>query len=131
MADLRWRFFWAVTLSAGCLVVLCVLTAASLFHQQSTLASALRENVASRRAAVEMEECINNLISLEDKRIEEVAPLHDRLRFHLAAIRRVSDEPEEQRLADQLDIGFARYIQRWRDLPTRESDRPRHDRALI
>src|SRR5712672_3497564 len=107
MADLRWRFFWAVTLASICLVVLCVLTAVSLFHQQATIANVLRENVASRRAAVEMEECLNNVITLEHKRIEEVSPLHDRLRVHLAAIRLVSDEPEEQRLANQIEAGFA------------------------
>ena len=130
MADLRWRFFWAVSAATVSLVALCVFTAASLFREQEKIARVLRENVASRRAAVEMEECLNNVISLEHKRIEEITPLHDRLRAHLVAIRQVSDEPEEQRLADQLEIGYANYMRRWRSIPPRELDRRRHEEAL-
>jgi two-component system sensor histidine kinase HydH len=135
MADLRWRFFWAVCLATVCLVGLCIFTAASLFREQAKIANVLRENVASRRAAVEMEECLNNVISLEGKRIEELAPLHDRLRVHVAEMRRVSDEPEEQRLATLLESGFASYMQRWQALPAKNQRRledttDEHERVL-
>ena len=130
MFDQRWQFYRAMSLATICLVALCVFTAASLFNKQAQIARVLRENVASRRAAVEMEECINNVIRLEDKRIEEVSPLHDRLREHLAEIHKVSDEPEEKKLAEQLERGFATYLERWRSLPPRNRDRAVHEGAL-
>lgn len=129
MTDLRWSFYWAVALSSTCLA-LCVLTAVSLFHQQEKIAGVLRENVASRRAAGEMEECLNNVITLEDKRIDEVAPLHDRLRGHMKVLRKLSDEREEKRLADQMESGFADYMRRWNSLPPLASGRLLHEEAL-
>ncbi len=129
MTDLRWSFYWAVALSSTCLA-LCVLTAVSLFHQQEKIANVLRENVASRRAAVEMEECLNNVLTLEDKRIEEVAPLHDRLRRHMKFLRAVSDESEERQLTEQMKAGFDEYLRRWQSLPPISAGRERHEVAL-
>lgn len=117
MTELRWRIFWPVMLATACLVALCVFTAVSLFRQQATIARVLRDNVASRRAAVEMEECLNDLLALENAHVEAVAPLHDRLRVHLVAVRAAADEPEERRLADRFEAGYADYAERWRALP--------------
>ena len=130
MFDQRWQYYRAMSLATICLVALCVFTAASLFNKQAQIARVLRENVASRRAAVEMEECINNIITLEDKRVEEVSPLHDRLGVHLKEIHKVSDEPEEKKLAEQLEQGFATYLKLWRGLPPRDRDRVLHEESL-
>ena len=51
MPTLRLRHLWLVALTSLCLVVLCAVTALSLLRQQATLATTLKENVASRRAA--------------------------------------------------------------------------------
>src|SRR5689334_7688460 len=80
MPGLRWRILWPVSLVTICLVILCVFTAVSLFHQHATIAGVFSENVASRKAAVELEECLTDLIALEHARVETVAPLHARAR---------------------------------------------------
>src|SRR6478736_6412012 len=95
MNGLRWRFLWPVLMVTICLATLCVLTAVSLFHQHATIAGVFQENVASRRAAVELEECLTDLIALEHARVETVAPLHARTRAHLNTLANVADQPEE------------------------------------
>ena len=122
------RFLWPVTLISLCLVTLCAFTAMSLFHQQSTIARVLRENVASRRAAVETEECLNDLIALETDRVESVTPLHARVRVHIVALHQAADQPEEQQLARHMDAGFAAYLQRWQALPPH--GHPDHEAAV-
>lgn len=117
MTRLRWRFVWSVVIITLCLVALSVFTAVSLFRQQTILADVLRENVASRRAAVELEECLADLVALENARIEAVAPLHDRVALHLTSLREVSNEKEEDRLAGMLEKSFAEYLLKWKDLP--------------
>ena len=130
MPGLRWRLFWPVILVALCLATLCVFTAMSLFHQQATLAQVFRENVASRRAAVELEECLTDLIALENAHVEAVTPLHDRAAKHIKAVREVSDEPEEERLATRIEITFADYLQQWRTLPPRATDKTARDEGM-
>lgn len=100
-----------------CLVALSVFTAVSLFHQQSTLAEVLRENVESRRAAVELEECLADIVALENAHIEQVAPLHDRVARHLRSLREVANEHEENRLAGALESSFAVYLKKWKEMP--------------
>ncbi len=117
MTGLRWRLFWPVLLITVFLFALCVFTAMSLFHQQATVATVLREAMTSRRAAVEIEECLRDLVELENARVGAVTPLHDRLRIHLIGIRAVANEPEERRLADRLEAGYAEYLRRWQTLP--------------
>lgn len=128
MAGFRWNLLWPVVLATVCLVALCGFVAVSLFHQQATVARVFRENVESRRAAVELEECLTDLVAMENARIETVAPLHDRVRGHLGTIDRVADEPEEQRLAAQMTAMYAAYLRRWQSLPP--PDDPNHEAAL-
>ena len=58
MSAIRLRFLWPAALGTLALTGLCILTAQFLFRQQSTMTSVLRENVTSRRAAVDLEECL-------------------------------------------------------------------------
>ena len=120
MSGLRWQYFWSVVLLALMLIALCVYTAVSLFHQQATVARVFRETMASRRAAVKLEECLTDLIALEKKQVGTVAPLHDRVQEHLAKIAEVSEKPEEQQLAAQLQRSFAAYLTLWQTLPSQE-----------
>jgi signal transduction histidine kinase len=117
MTGFRWRLLWPVILVAVCLVALCVFTAVSLFHQQATVARVFHENVSSRRVAVELEECLLDLVTLENARVETVTPLHDRVRAHIDLIREVADEPEEERLANLMTAAYAEYLRRWKALP--------------
>ena len=111
------RFLWPVVLISACLVGLCAVTAVSLLHQQTTIAHVLRENVASRRAAVEAEECLSDLIALQADHVETVSCLHARLRVHLISLRQAADQPEERRLVEQVEAGFIEYMRRWGAMP--------------
>ena len=123
MTGLRWRFLWPVLMITVCLVTLCVFTAVSLFHQHATIAGVFQENVASRRAAVELEECLQDLIALEHAHVKTVTPLHDRAREHLLSITRYADEPREQVLAARMTEMFEVYLRRWEELPPPEDSR--------
>ena len=90
MVGIRSWFFWPLVLLALCLLTLCVVVAVSLFRQQATLAEAFRENVSSRKAAGELEECLTDLIALEKEHVETVAPMHERVHEHLQAITKCS-----------------------------------------
>ena len=127
MTAFRLRYLGPVVLIALCLVTLCTFTAVSLFHQQAGLTRALRENVESRRVAVELEECLTDLIALENDRVESVAVLHDRVRVLLRAVRDAADQDEERRLQDQLDRAFTGYLARWQTMPP--PGHPDHDPA--
>ncbi|MFO0821857.1 MAG: ATP-binding protein [Gemmataceae bacterium] len=128
MTGLRWRLLWPAALVTICLVALCVFTAMSLFRQQSTMAKVFRQNVESRRAAVEMEECLGALVDLENARVETVEQLHKRAQNHLEAMEAVSDEPDEQRLAALASHAFSLYMQRWRAIPP--PGQPSHEAAV-
>lgn len=117
MTALRWAFFWPVTLISLCLVVLCILTAVSLFNQQTAVAGILRENVASRRIAVELEECLTDLVALEMDRVNSVTVLHARIQIHLDTMRQLSDEPMEWQMYERISTGYAEYLRRWQSLP--------------
>jgi signal transduction histidine kinase len=111
------RYLWPAALTTLCLVALCAFTAFSLFRQQATLTETLGEAVASRRAAVELQECLLDLLALLKDRVRSVSALHDRARRHLVTLRKVADEAEEQRLADRLDHAFETYLSRWGRMP--------------
>lgn len=117
MAGLRWRLLWPAVVAAVFLAALCTFTAVSLFNEQEKVARVFRDNVESRRAAVELEECLGALIDLENARVETVGELHKRARHHLKALSDLSDEPEERRLSDQMEVTFAAYLDRWQGLP--------------
>ncbi len=117
MSGLRWRFLGPVSLGTLCIVALCAFTAISLFHQQATITSVLRENVSSRRAAADLRGCLNTLIALELNQVESVAELHTRAQTHLTEIRKLANHPEEKALSARLDDGVTRYLALWQSLP--------------
>lgn len=117
MTDVRARFLWPVVLISVGLVLLCAFTAISLFRQQATLARDLRENVASRRVATEMEECLLDLLALLNDHVESVSALHDRARMHLTEMRRFADQTEEIELSNRLTQEFDHYLSVWKHLP--------------
>lgn len=118
MAGLSLRYLGPVALIAICLITLCTVTALSLVQQQATVTRVLRENLDSRRAALELEECLTDLVALEDARVETVAVLHDRVRVLLRAVGETSDQPEEQRLHAAVRVGFDDYLRRWQGMPS-------------
>src|SRR5436305_2015775 len=117
MERIRFRVFWLVTLVTVALVALCTLVAVSLFREQDRITEVLRENVASRKAAVELEECLAGLIAQEKDRVETVSALHTRAKNHIQALADVADHPEEQRLYAQITDAFAEYMRKWGTLP--------------
>lgn len=127
MAELRLRYLGPVALVALILMLVCTLTAASLLGQQAAATRGLRENLDSRRAAVELEECLTDLVALEDARVETVAVLHDRVRVLLGMVEQTADQPEEREQSARLQAGFAAYLARWHGLPP--ADAPGHESA--
>ncbi len=135
MPALRFRYLGPVILIALCLVLMCTLTAISLLQQQATVTRVLRENLESRRAAVELEECLTDLVALEDARVETVAVLHQRVEVLLRSVDTAADQPEERELHSDLVAGFAKYLERWQKLPPiadpkHEQDRREATRSL-
>ena len=106
MTGFRLRYLGPVVFVTLCLIILCAATAVSLFTQQESVTRVLRENVESKRAAVELGGCLLDLIELENNQVENIAVLHDRSTRHLVTIRQLSDQPEEQRIVTQ-QIGRA------------------------
>jgi signal transduction histidine kinase len=128
MGAFRWRFVWPVALGTLCLVALCAFTAVSLFHQQATITSVLRENVSSRRAAADLRATLNILVELEAHQVEAVSELHARAAGQLADIRGLANHPREKELSRQLDDGFAAYLKEWQSLPPKND--PAHAPAV-
>ena len=117
MTGFRLRYLGPVVFVTLCLIILCAATAVSLFTQQESVTRVLRENVESKRAAVELGGCLLDLIELENNQVENIAVLHDRSTRQLVTIRQLSDQPEEQRIATQLETAFREYLRRWSRLP--------------
>jgi signal transduction histidine kinase len=128
MPTLRLRHLWLVALISLCLVVLCAITAVSLLRQQATLAVSMKENVSSRRAATELEECLNDLVTLLRHRVEAVSSLHDRVQAHLDLLHQCADHEEEQQIAVRLDHQFDVYKHCWASIPP--PTKPDHAQAI-
>jgi signal transduction histidine kinase len=128
MRRFQTRVLLPVVAVSACLVVLCALTAASLFAQQSAITGVLRENVSSRRAAAELRGTLNVLVELEHRHVENVDDLNAQAQASIRSVRQFADQWEERRLAEQLEAGFAAYLKRWeairQTLPVRD---PRYD----
>ena len=125
---IRLRFLLPAAAGTIVLTVLCIITAQFLFQQQSAMTSVLRENVTSRRAAVELEECLYDISALLHDNVDDVSALHDRLNQHLVRLRTVADQPEEQDASRELDDGLAKYLQLYEKIPDRDS--ANHDEAV-
>jgi two-component system sensor histidine kinase HydH len=124
----RWRFVWPVLLTTVSLVGLCTFTAVSLFHQQATVHGAVRSDLKSRRAAVELQECLNDILLLEHDQVEAVSSLHARAERHLQALGKAADEQEEKEEVTLLTAAFNLYLQKWREMPA--PGQPGHSAAF-
>jgi two-component system sensor histidine kinase HydH len=129
MAGFRLHYLGPVLLITLCLVVLCTITAVSLFHQQAAVTHLLRENVRSRQAATDLRGCLNVLVELEHRHVENVADLHVQAAGFLRGLRDAADQPEEQEYARRTEAGFAEYLRRWQALPPATD--PAHDQAVM
>lgn len=124
----RARYFWLITLVTAALVALCAVTAISLFREQARIARVLRENVASRKAAVELEECLAGLIAQEVDKVETVSALHARVGAHLKELSSFADEQEEQNLYVNLNAAFDEYLKKWSAIPQKRDSE--HEAAV-
>jgi signal transduction histidine kinase len=127
VSGFRLQYIGPVILITLCLLTLSAVTAVSLFHQQAAINRVLRDNIESRRIAVEVEQCLADLIALEEAHVEEIEVLHDRLRTLRTELATVADQPEEARLHQNFDEAFARYHTLWDAMPPQ--DDPGHEPA--
>jgi signal transduction histidine kinase len=77
---------------------------------------------------VELEECLSDVLILEQDQVETVAALHQRARIHLRTLAEVADEPDEKEEVAQLTVLFDTYIEKWNAIPPRTD--PNHDAAF-
>ncbi|CAN5635312.1 hypothetical protein BH11PLA2_BH11PLA2_25130 [soil metagenome] len=118
MFNIRWRYLAPIVLVALCLITLGIVTALSLFREQASVTKVLKENVESRRAAVELEECLTDLIALEKDRVETVSVLHHRVVLLLDNMKQLSDNPEEFRMHTEITVAFQKYLTLWQQMPS-------------
>jgi signal transduction histidine kinase len=107
------RVVGPVALSSLLLLGLCTAMAVYLYQQQSSTAETLGENIGSRRAAVNLEQSLTDLIALHHGHVGRVDPLHEQVRDQLAAIRELADKDEEKFYAAQLGTQFEHYLELW------------------
>jgi hypothetical protein len=124
------RFFWLFTLAAAGLATLCVATAVYLFQEQTRFHSVFRDNVASRKAAVEMEKTLAGLIAPED-RAEPVSVLRESAEKQLNEMAKHADESEEKEQYEEMTSGFEDYLKQWDRLPSANSAEYASKRAEI
>ena len=117
MTRLHTRIILPVALISACLLILSVFTATSLIGRQKSVAKLQRKNLDSRRMAIELDECLTDLLLLLRDRVEDTSKLHERARLHLLEIRSAADERREIELADDLERGFAAYLNQRRMMP--------------
>lgn len=110
------RYLVPVVASGLLSFALCAAMAVFLFREQHVTASALKENIDSNRAAVNLEESLTNLASLLPERAHGVAALNDRIEQHIADCLRLADHPQEKVFADRVEESFHRYLAIWRDV---------------
>lgn len=95
------------------LLGLCGTAAVLLYRQQVTSAEVLGENVSSSQLAHDLENTLNDLVSLLRDRNDQVAPLHQRVRRQLGQAWQLADKDEEMKLVKQMEESFERYLQNW------------------
>ena len=128
MSAIRMKFLLPAAAVTLVLTMLCIVTAMFLFRQQSAMTSVLRENVTSRRAAVDLEECLYDIAALLHDNVDDVSALNERLEQHLRRLRKVADQPEELAASAKLDGGLAEYLETWKKIPTKAD--PQHEIAV-
>ena len=81
------RYIWPIAATSLVLLGLCIALAVMLLRQQAFASESLAENVASIRAAADLEESISDLVALLRDRVEGVKALHERIDAHLELLR--------------------------------------------
>jgi two-component system sensor histidine kinase HydH len=128
MLPARMKFLWPAAAVTLLLTMLCIVTAMFLFQQQSAMTRVLRENVTSRRAAVDLEACLYDISALLLDNVDDVSALNDRIEQHLRRLREVADHPEEIEASKRLDGGLAEYLKAWQQIPAKTD--PQHEEAV-
>ena len=124
----RYQYLWPLVFTSVGLMALCAITAVSLVQQHETVGEGLRENVASRKVATELEECLLDIQVLLKDRVESVEALHSRALRHLEAIEAHADQEEEKMLAQRLRQAFTLYLAHWKSMPAK--GKPGHEKAV-
>ncbi len=116
------RLYTPLVFVIVCLTVLCVVTAVFLFQQQSRVSDLLKENVSSRRASVDLEECLIDLTVLLEDQVNDVSALHERLEQLLVRLENVADQPMEKELSSHLNSAYPEYLRVYSQLRDEEPD---------
>lgn len=127
MPSLNVSRLWQITLFVIVILLACTLTAAILLSQQSSTTRSIRESLDTRRVVVKLEECLTDLVALENAEVEMVSVLHDRTQVLLQAVVHVAKEPEEKASVEALALAFSKYLRCWQQLPPATA--PEHDSA--
>lgn len=128
MSGSKTKLLSLVVAGALLLTGLCIVIALSLFQQQSVMTQVLRENVTSRRAAVDLETCLYDISALLQDNVDDVSSLNDRLEQLLDRLREVADQDVELDASRQLDRGLKEYLASWNQLPPVQA--PGHEEAV-
>jgi two-component system sensor histidine kinase HydH len=126
MTRIRLRFFTLTILITTTLVALCTITAVYLFREQARIAWVLQESEASRKAAFELEECLNGLKPDSEKSVTELH--HAEARDQLQGLAKYVDQEEEQKLYQEMTAAYEKYYQLWAAAPPR--NQPGHNKAI-
>jgi two-component system sensor histidine kinase HydH len=117
MPSLNINRLWQTTLLAIIVLQVCTLTAAILLSQQSSATRGLRASLDTRRAVEELEECLTDLVALEEAEVESVKVLQDRVPVLIRAVERVTTEPNERAQVEEMALAFSKYLRHWQELP--------------
>lgn len=118
----RTRFLLLVLAGTLVLTGFCIVTALFLFNQQSAMTRVLRENVSSRRAAVDLEASLYDIQALLQDNVADVSAINNRLTRLLKRLSEVADQPAELEASRQLDDGLREYLQSWKQIPSRDDE---------
>jgi two-component system sensor histidine kinase HydH len=104
------RLLWSAVFSSALLAGLCAAVAAYLAREQARTADVLGENIGSRHAVSSLEETLTDLVALHERGVREVAPLRERVEFHLSEIDRYANSPRERELAAAIAASYRSYL---------------------
>lgn len=107
------RLLLAAILSSLLVLGLCGTVAVFVTWEQSRTADVLRENIGSRRAAVNLQEVLAALATLHLRGVNEVTPLHERAEGHLTDIERLADKDQEREFVQGIADSFRQYLSLW------------------
>jgi hypothetical protein len=67
--------------------------------------------------AVQLEECLTDLVSLKDAAVARVSVLHDQALSLIQAVERVTAETTANENVEELAFAFLKYLRHWHQLP--------------